>query len=412
MEFYSMINASNPCPRLAIQGRTLNNPFYVEDIIPLGFSCPARLYEIKIENVGEGIFPARKFWLRVYDSSNNSYSYHDFATGPYTFATSTVADNITRFQIVFRLPTIDNVNPALCNGTLAGFNSLVTSTGQASQSGMGYNWLFTDSTGATQLLPAINTGIDHLYFTNSNIPFGFIDFGSTYYIKVGVWNDSLNAWVYSSTPCSVSTPQRAITNNISGVTCDGNTPFPIGGQIAASSNSPFGYHWRVTNQTTTAQLEFNTTNPYFLFRQDAFGPAVFAANFGFIALNTGYCFEVAVLYSVTPQVIGNYNAPCCYTTPVARINPFNIPRDEIFTEFNAIAYPNPFQDSFNIKIETAGKDQVKVEVFDMIGKLIDSYLLEALSGDLLEIGRSYASGLYNLVISQGDNRKIIKIIKK
>jgi len=413
LEFYSIINAANPCPRLAIQGRMLNNPFNVEDIIPLGFSCPAGSYTIKPELI-EGIFPARKFWLREFITSPAGFIYHDIINMPFTFMTGAVADDVTRFQIVFRLPTIDNLSPAVCNSTLAGFNTLFGSTGQASQSSMGYNWWFTDSLGNQLVppIPIINTSISNFSFTNPNIPLGFVDFGMTYFLKVGVWNNSLNGWVYSSVPCSVTTPPRVFTNNVSGVTCGGTTPFPSGSQVTASSNAPYTYSWRVTKNDGWA-LTFDTNSSSFNFSNNpAVSPGVFSANSGFISLNATYCFEVQILYQASPRIVGNFNPiPCCYTTPVARMTPF-ILGEEVFAGFDAIAYPNPYQDSFNITIQTESKENIMVEIFDIIGKVIDRRTIDG-TGDLSpQFGEELASGVYNVIITQGTTRKNVKIIKR
>jgi len=55
LEFYTIISPTTPCPRLAIQGRKLDATFNINDVVPLGYSCPAGTYTIKLGNK-EGLF--------------------------------------------------------------------------------------------------------------------------------------------------------------------------------------------------------------------------------------------------------------------------------------------------------------------------------------------------------------------
>lgn len=403
IEFYTMINSSNACPRLAIQGRMLNNPFNVEDIIPLGFSCPAGTYTIKLE-LAEGIFETRDFWLREYDEVLDAYTYHDITSDPFTFTTAAVADDTTRFQIVFKLPVVDGLSNVYCNTTLAGFNTLFNSTGQPSQSGMGYNWLFTDADGNAILAP-INTPSSNFSLNNVNIPLGFIDFSTTYYIKVGVWNNSLAAWVYSTVPCSLTTPNRVIT--VAGDNCGAD--IQVNNQIAKSTNTPYQYSWIVTNTTETWTLgPFVTNNNYFLFRTDSLGPAVFQSNPTFIQPGDEYCFQVAIHFSSSPLIVGDYSEPCCFTAPS--------PRDFVFqsdlTDFTLAANPNPFTNDFGLTMFNEVDGQIEIAVYDMIGKLMERRTLRASDVSAARFGENYRPGVYNLIVSFGETRKSFKIIKR
>lgn len=79
---------------------------------------------------------------------------------------------------------------------------------------------------------------------------------------------------------------------------------------------------------------------------------------------------------------------------------------------NVNSYPNPSSSHFNLDIESLSDDQLDLKVYDMIGRQI-----EVRKGKVSEltsqvIGSNYPIGVYNVVVSQGDNVKSIRIVKK
>ncbi len=77
-----------------------------------------------------------------------------------------------------------------------------------------------------------------------------------------------------------------------------------------------------------------------------------------------------------------------------------------------IAYPNPFTNNFNFKLATINNDEVSVKVYDMFGKLIDIYNVNDTDIENIEIGTNYKTGIYNIVVSQGEFSSSLRIIKK
>ena len=53
-----------------------------------------------------------------------------------------------------------------------------------------------------------------------------------------------------------------------------------------------------------------------------------------------------------------------------------------------------------------------VQIYDMMGRLIATY--QANDADLgeLRFGEHYASGVYNVIVTQGENVKTLRIIKR
>jgi hypothetical protein len=70
------------------------------------------------------------------------------------------------------------------------------------------------------------------------------------------------------------------------------------------------------------------------------------------------------------------------------------------------AFPNPSSDEFTIESSRKG---ASVQVYDMAGRLIEKRQTSATS---LQVGRNYAAGVYNVIVSQGTKVKTLKVIKK
>jgi hypothetical protein len=48
----------------------------------------------------------------------------------------------------------------------------------------------------------------------------------------------------------------------------------------------------------------------------------------------------------------------------------------------------------------------------MLGKLVDNRILETSEVEGLEIGSNYTTGVYNVIVNQGDNVKSLRVIKR
>jgi hypothetical protein len=82
----------------------------------------------------------------------------------------------------------------------------------------------------------------------------------------------------------------------------------------------------------------------------------------------------------------------------------------IDTYFDANVYPNPAISNFNVRLFSSSKESFVVNVYDMSGKLMDTRTVtESLLN--MEMGSSYARGMYIIVVTQGNNTKTMKIVK-
>jgi Putative metal-binding motif/Putative Ig domain len=80
--------------------------------------------------------------------------------------------------------------------------------------------------------------------------------------------------------------------------------------------------------------------------------------------------------------------------------------------FEVKSSPNPFSNNFILDITTSSEELIDIKVYDMFGRSIAAYR-DALENIVnLELGQSYPSGVYNLVISQGEFTKTLRVIKR
>jgi hypothetical protein len=108
-------------------------------------------------------------------------------------------------------------------------------------------------------------------------------------------------------------------------------------------------------------------------------------------------------------VWGPEGKACAVTIPVsARLSATSFDQEI----FKAAAYPNPFVSGFRLNVETSSSDRIELKVYDMIGKLIEVRQVNVSDMDNMEVGSNYPSGVYNMVITQGENLKTLRIIKR
>ena len=87
-------------------------------------------------------------------------------------------------------------------------------------------------------------------------------------------------------------------------------------------------------------------------------------------------------------------------------------RIEDAIEFKAIAYPNPFAENFKLDVKTSSEEALQIKVYDMLGKLVDNRILQTTEAEGFEVGANYPSGVYNVIVSQGDTVKTLRVIKR
>jgi hypothetical protein len=101
------------------------------------------------------------------------------------------------------------------------------------------------------------------------------------------------------------------------------------------------------------------------------------------------------------------------TTPIANSNPTTVSKT-IIAPFDVKAYPNPYASAFQLNFTTSSDSdsQVEMRVYDMIGKLVEVRQFSTTEMNNQEVGNSYPSGIYNVIVTQGENMKTLRVIKR
>ena len=99
---------------------------------------------------------------------------------------------------------------------------------------------------------------------------------------------------------------------------------------------------------------------------------------------------------------GNFDNPTIYFYQES--TNLNISQNILFDEF--FAYPNPSSDEFTIETSSKG---ATIRVYDVVGRLIEN---RQATSNSVQVGKSYATGVYNLIVNQGTNVKTLRVIKR
>jgi hypothetical protein len=180
-----------------------------------------------------------------------------------------------------------------------------------------------------------------------------------------------------------------------------------GGTVAAKGTLIFsqvkqnitGYQFEVTRMSTGQQIVVNNGAHYFSFNQIPF-------------YATGEAFQVRVSVKTT-SYYSEYGEACVINTPGVAQQPGTPAKENVkLGSVKIVAYPNPYTDSFSLKFTNGSDANVQVQVYDMIGKLLDSRNVSASDIELQQLGKEYPSGVYNIIVTQDETVKTLRVIKR
>ncbi len=362
-----------------IQGRSL--PFDDTDVVPLSLTvATAGEYTISIDHL-DGFFSGDQ---RIFLKDNTNNSLYDLKEASYTFTTAAGTFN-TRFSIVYRNPRESNVLAATCGQTLSTLDENIYSNLVAGA--QGYRFRVTNL--ATNQVQSIDRALRVFKLTQ----LANYAFAQNYQVEVAVKYN--NVWQPFGNACTVTTPTplTKVETQLCGGTLTGLSQVIYANQVGYAQ----GYRFRITNMTTSASVEID--RPLRDIRLSSVAG---------VETNTAYQFEVAV--KNTDGTYLPYGEACIINSPIndtARSN------DGSFqVEWKAVAYPNPFANDFTLSVTTSQTEQVQVKVYDMLGKLMTATSLEVDVQSELQLGSELASGVYNVIVTQGENVRSLRVIKR
>lgn len=222
------------------------------------------------------------------------------------------------------------------------------------------------------------------------------DYNTDYSVRVatlsgGVWSAYGDACIIR-----VDMPTSTLTAQYCGATVS-KKGLPI---YATNVPRAISYRFRVTYNGTP--YEINRSVAYFTLSQVP----------TFIPLGATVTVEVKAL---TAGAESAYGAACNVTL----LNPNGRPgadnESEVETarqpEVKLSGYPNPFRETFALNFTTESEEMVNIVVYDMTGKLVDKRTVSANELPTLQIGDNFAAGVYNLILTQGEIIKTLRVVK-
>jgi hypothetical protein len=223
---------------------------------------------------------------------------------------------------------------------------------------------------------------------------GRYNYGTTYRIEVAV--KTTGTYSGFGAPCEVSSPYVPMLVNCGASVAHGTTP------IATTSVSGAAqYRFQIMRISDNVSATIDTNANWFIF--DALPASAFS-------LGTLYSVRVAVLTTGSWSPFGDI---CTITSPVGTariIEP--VDKSEITSEFKAHISPNPFGTDFTIKIQNPSDQDLQLLVYDMLGRNTEVRTIILSELEHTKIGIDYPTGIYNIIVKQGNQSQALRIIKR
>jgi hypothetical protein len=275
-----------------------------------------------------------------------------------------------------------------CGQTLPTISTIISTTSLPGATG--YRFRVTNTnTGAVQTLNRT------LHWFSLTMLSSF-NYGTTYLVDVAV--KTTGDYSEFGAPCNVTTPETPTLVNYCG---RANVPTRASLIATISLNRVTAYEFTVERYNESLELVSSSVVVKSLNRfslQDI-------SNY---APNTTYSVRVRVFSSGSWSPYGD---ACEIVSPGAARQ---VEGKEAISnaDFDVIGYPNPYDNQFAFQMEGLNEKLISVKIYDMIGKLIESREVNPSDLPLQTFGDSYSSGVYNIVVAQGENIKSIRMIKR
>jgi hypothetical protein len=229
---------------------------------------------------------------------------------------------------------------------------------------------------------------------------GGVFYNTTY--KVSVATKYNGVWSNYGTECSVTTPSglTKIKDSQCGQTLASLSTNVVANAVAGVSH----YSFKVVQGGTTRTIEKVA--------------AAFSLKslVGGASSGTTYIISVATKYN---GVWGDYGQACEVTTPGAALPSVSrqaatasvFVSENVSEAVSVLAYPNPFDATFKLDFQSSSDANILVSVYDMNGKLLENKEVKSSEINNLEFGNGYPSGVYNVIITQENEVKTLRVIK-
>jgi hypothetical protein len=275
--------------------------------------------------------------------------------------------------------------PSQCGATLPSIGPVISTTPQLSATG--YRFRITDVTSNATGSNLVQIK-DRSYHWFTLPMLNRFNYGSTYMVEVAV--KTTGGYTGFGSPCFVNTPAVP-----SLVNCGAVIPTSRSLVYTTAANSVTQYRFQVTKVSDQSAVTFDTNKFWFSFRSNVSG----------YTPNAAYAVRVAVMTAGTWSPFGD---ACEITSPAAAA------RSEEVSAFDmqVFAYPNPFTSEFKLNVTTSTEGAVELKVYDMLGKLVEAKSINTIDYISEGLGSAYPAGVYNVIVTQGENAKTLRMIKR
>ena len=277
------------------------------------------------------------------------------------------------------------LNPSQCGATLTSIGSVIAATPLSGATG--YRFRVTDVTPGVTGSNLIQVK-DRSYHWFTLPMLNRYNYGSTYMVEVAV--KTTGGYSAYGSPCYVYTPAVPML-----ASC--GTVVPTAGSLVYTSamNSVSQYRFQVTKVSDQTTVTFDTNKYWFSFRVNVPG----------FTPNVAYSVRISVMTSGNWSPFGD---ACEITSPAAATR-----TDEAASPtFEALAFPNPFSNEFKLNVTTSTEGAVELRVYDMLGKLLEARTIQAIDFISEDFGTNYPAGVYNVIVTQGEQVKTLRVIKR
>ncbi len=261
----------------------------------------------------------------------------------------------------------------------------------------------------TQTSPGVGFGITQPLYYNQTRTFQMSDFpgatyGTTYSVRVAFLNDDLT-WSPYGAACTITTPSipttQVIASQCNTVVASAST-LVYADLVTGATN----YRFRLSAAPSFTRV---WTNP----ASGAIGRFFTLNDFSPTGLTAGSLYNIEVCVSMDGGITYGAYGPSCTISTSGAFRPSEIERETSTTdEFSAVVYPNPTIDSFLLEIISESTEPIEIKVYDMIGRQIENRTISFDEVSSTYIGTNYPTGVYNIIITQGEHLKMVKVIKR
>jgi hypothetical protein len=275
-----------------------------------------------------------------------------------------------------------------CNLTLTAINSQITTTSVAGAKG--YRFKVTNTnTNAVQTIDRSVNWFDLMMLNTYN-------YGTTYKVEVATKATPTGSYSgYSNTTfvCSPKVP------TLTAAFCDKTVAAKNTMVSTVSMPNVTAYRFEIRNNSTDIVNVVERNTQWFTFNH-------LPANA--YSTNTQYTVKIAVKTAGTWSPYGN---ACTINSP-ASARSMDAASDITENVFEMTTSPNPFSSDFGMALFSNSEEPVTITVYNLLGSQIERRTIKASEVSSLKIGDNYSSGIYNVVATQGENVKTLKVIKK